>query len=133
MDPGEIEQRYRQYIAALNAGRFDDAAQFYSLRVRYEGQDFDRDQFRDLVLTLGRQVAPDTQNTIDCVLVQGDTLAARLVRTGVAIRDFMGIPPTGRPVSLREHAFYHLADDGCDEVWSVIDLAPLLQPGGSPG
>jgi predicted ester cyclase len=121
-----LEARYRDYIAALNAGRFEDATQFYAAKVWFNDQAFTRDQFRDLVLTLGRQIAPDTQITIESPIINGDDLAARIVRTGTQVKAWMGIPPTGASARLREYAFYHFKNGACERVWSVLDLGPLL-------
>jgi predicted ester cyclase len=126
MNRASLVARYRAYIADLNASRFDDAAQFYAEQVWFDDQPFARQAFRDQVLTLGHQIAPDTHIAIEGLVVSGDNLAARLVRTGTPLRALMGIPPAGVPTRLREHAFYHLTNGVCDRVWSVLDLASLL-------
>jgi len=121
-----LEQRYRAYIDALNAGRLDEAAGFYHERIMLNDQPIGRDDFRDHVLAMGRQIAPDARVEVKSVVIDGDTLAARLVRTGTAEREWMGIKPVGRPVSFGEQAFYHLRDGQVDECWSIIDVAALL-------
>lgn len=126
MTRDEIEHRYRAYIDALNEGRLDDAAEFYDDQLRFGVQPLSREQFRDFVLKPVHETAPDGTIEIRSIVIEGDELAARLVRTGTLVREWMGIKPTGRPASFGEHAFYHLRDGRCDEVWSIIDLAAIL-------
>src|SRR5215510_6373576 len=42
---------------------------------------------------------PDYQTRIDDLLAEGDQVAARITMSGTHTGNFMGIPPTGKPVS----------------------------------
>jgi predicted ester cyclase len=126
MTRAALRKRYDAYIEALNSGRLDEAAEFYHETVVINGEAMSRADFRIHVLGLARQIAPDARVELKSLVVDGDELAARLVRTGTSVIEYMGLKPTGRPVSFGEHAFYHLRDGRVDEAWSIIDLAALM-------
>ncbi len=47
---------------------------------------------------------------------------------------FMGLPPTGKPVSWRFHNIYRVADGRWVEAWSLSDsLSMMQQLGAVPG
>ena len=51
----------------------------------------------------------------------------RLTFTGTHTGPWMGIPPTGRPVTVKGMALYRLQDGKIVEQWTIGDTLGLLQ------
>jgi predicted ester cyclase len=132
LDRDEARAAYLRYFDHLNMGQLHEALEFYGDTVTLNGHMLSRDQFFEQGLALPHAIAPDTTRKLEYMGIDGDVLAVRLLKIGTAIREYMGIKPTGRPVSYREHVFYHLADGKCREVWSVIDLGAILAAANAP-
>jgi steroid delta-isomerase-like uncharacterized protein len=74
---------------------------------------------------------PDLRHTVDEMMAEGDTVAARWTVRGTHRGDFQGIAPTGRPVSLSGTTVHHLKDGKIAETWLTFDSLDLLQQLGS--
>ena len=70
---------------------------------------------------------PDLHFTIEDQLAEGDKVAARLTVSGTHTGVFMGIPPTGKHVTMTGIAISHWVGGKSDEVWINIDSLGLLQ------
>ena len=51
---------------------------------------------------------PDNHHAVEEVIAEGDTVALRCTLTGTHLREFMGIPPTGRRIEVNEIHIYRL-------------------------
>jgi len=67
------------------------------------------------------------QMTIDSLIAEGDLVAARLTWRGVHKGDFMGIPPTGKPIELTLMAFERFVDGKMAQGWGEFDMLRLFQ------
>jgi steroid delta-isomerase-like uncharacterized protein len=74
-----------------------------------------------------RSAFPDIQFTFDQILAEGDRLAIRQTVRGTHQGDFMGIPPTGKQVTLGSMTFFHLQDGKVIERWGISEIPGLLQ------
>jgi len=70
---------------------------------------------------------PDAHITVEAIVAQGDMVAVRWTRTGTQEREMMGIPATGKAVSLPGLAIHRLADGKLVESWFCYDMFGLLQ------
>jgi aspartyl-tRNA synthetase len=116
---------YRHYMAACNAHAFDRLPDFVAEDVRVNDE---RQGLTAYVAGLRKVVRafPDYHWEIRGLLVDGDSIAAHFVDTGTHLGEFMGVPATGRKVTVREFAVYRLKDDRLAEVWVVADNLTLL-------
>lgn len=64
--------------------------------------------------------------TIELLVVENNTAAARLTFTGIHVGRFLDRPPTGRQVSWAGAAFFHATDTTIDDIWVLGDLVNLL-------
>ena len=64
--------------------------------------------------------------TIESLVVQNDTAAARLTFSGIHVATFLGRPPTGKRVSWAGAAFFHATDATIDDIWVLGDLVNLF-------
>jgi predicted ester cyclase len=73
------------------------------------------------------------QMTIDSIIAEEDLVAARLTWRGVHQGEFMGIPPTGKPIELTLMAFERFDENGkMAQGWGEFDMLRLLQQIGVP-
>lgn len=74
-----------------------------------------------------KRVFPDGWHVIGDQVADGD-LVLTVIRAGGTFADaVLGIPPTGKPVSMTGMALHRLVDDKLAEHWSVLDLATLFR------
>ncbi|WP_433303810.1 ester cyclase [Actinoplanes sp. CA-030573] len=117
---GQLEEIYRDYLAALNDRRFGDLDRFVHDRLTYNGQEWTRDRYREL-LRADVQAVPDLHYEIQLLVVQPDQVACRLWFDCTPRQEFLGIDAGGRRVSFAEHVFYRFRANRIAHVWSLID------------
>jgi predicted ester cyclase len=64
---------------------------------------------------------PDTEVTMDDVLVDGDRVAGRFTYRATFQGLFMGLPPTGRPVVMHSIDIWRVVDGMAVEHWDQLD------------
>ena len=64
---------------------------------------------------------PDTEVSLDDVLVDGDRVAGRFTYTPTFQGEFMGLPPTGQPVVMHSIDIWRVADGMAVEHWDQLD------------
>jgi steroid delta-isomerase-like uncharacterized protein len=71
---------------------------------------------------------PDLRFEPEDVLQSGDKVVARVRATGTNTGDFMGMPATGRSVSIQAIDIIRFGDDGlAHEHWGVFDALAMMQ------
>ena len=73
----------------------------------------------------------DLQVAIDDMVAEEDKIVVRFTATGIHTGEFMGIPATGKRISVMEIRVYRLADGKIVEHWGLMDTASLMQQIGS--
>jgi predicted ester cyclase len=116
----QLEDIYRDYIAALNARRFDDLDRFVHDRLTYNGEEWTREKYRALLADDVRKI-PDLRYEIQLLVVGSDHVAGRLWFDCTPQQVFLGIDTGGRRVSFAEHVFYRFRENRIEDVWSLID------------
>lgn len=77
---------------------------------------------------------PDLQVTVEDLIAEGDKVVCRNVVTGTHQGEYLGLPPTGRPVTYNEIFIFRFEGGRIAETWGVVDLlAQLRQLGAVPG
>ena len=75
---------------------------------------------------------------VEGIIASGDRTVAKLTVSGTQDGEFMGMPPSGRPVEVRLIDIMRFDDAGLiAEHWGVVDMLSLLQqlgaiPQGAP-
>ncbi|MBK8026160.1 MAG: ester cyclase [Chloroflexi bacterium] len=64
---------------------------------------------------------PDLQSTIEDVTGERDLVVCRVKLSGTHQGDFMGAPPTGKPISVSAMYVFRLADKQIVERWEWVD------------
>ncbi len=69
---------------------------------------------------------PDVDYQFEEQIVEGDTLASLVRMTGTHSADFMGVPATGRKVSIEFMDLIKVRDDRFSEHWGLTDMSGLM-------
>ncbi|MDQ3912231.1 MAG: ester cyclase [Actinomycetota bacterium] len=80
-----------------------------------------------LVTSMFRQAFPDSYFTVEDMISEGDKVVTRKTFHGTHEGEFMGIPPTGRPVSIGLIDIVRIADGRVVEHWSIGDNLGMMQ------
>ena len=70
---------------------------------------------------------PDLKHTVDEMIAEGNTVAARWTVRGTHRGDFQGIAPTGKAISLSGSTVHHMSERKMSESWLTLDNLELLQ------
>ena len=70
---------------------------------------------------------PDLQLTIEDMIADGDRVVARMTVTGTQTGEFMGLPPSGKLVSVTAIGISRIADGKSVEYWEIFDALGLMQ------
>jgi steroid delta-isomerase-like uncharacterized protein len=70
---------------------------------------------------------PDFQITIDAIIAGGDLVAARLTGRGTNTGEFLGLPPTGKIVTITATGFFRIEGSKIAENWMNLDALGLMQ------
>jgi steroid delta-isomerase-like uncharacterized protein len=74
-----------------------------------------------------RTAFPDGKLTIDDLIVEGDKVVSRVIYRGTHTGDMMGIPPTGKPVTVSAILIDQFADGKIVESWRLFDQMAMMQ------
>ena len=85
-----------------------------------------RDGFRDFVSTY-LTAFPDGTITVEDQIAEGDMVATRWTGRGTNTGELMGIPPTGRQVTIEGISYSRIADGMARETLIIWDNLALLQ------
>jgi predicted ester cyclase len=84
------------------------------------------------LFTLLHTAFPDLQIDIEDLIAEGDKVMGRVRARGTHVGEFMGIAPTGKPVSFNAVDVVRVAGGKIVERWSQADNLALLQQLGVP-
>ena len=90
------------------------------------GMPNDREGVRHLT-TMMRSAFPDFKATIHDIIAEGDKVAVRMTWTGTQQGEFMGIPPTGKSVSIGVFDIVRVAGGKLVEHWGQMDNMGMMQ------
>jgi predicted ester cyclase len=115
---------YERYLARCNERRFDELAEFVSDEVSGSGP---IDGLADYIEGVKAVCTafPDYHWELQELVVEDDTIAARLIGQGTHEGTFGGIAPTGQRVRTQELVIYRIADGKIVRCWG--DLYPVVR------
>jgi steroid delta-isomerase-like uncharacterized protein len=65
--------------------------------------------------------------TIDDMIAEGDKVVLRVTATGTHAGEFMGIPSTGKSISIMEIRIYRIVSGKIVEHWGLLDQTAMMQ------
>ena len=115
---------YRRYLTCCNEHRLDELGEFVSEQVSGSGPVDGLAGYIEGVKAVCTAF-PDYRWDVQELVVEQDTIAARLVGQGTHTGPFGGIAPTGRRIRTQELVVYRIADGKIDRCWG--DLFPVVR------
>jgi steroid delta-isomerase-like uncharacterized protein len=85
-----------------------------------------KDGFREFVTTY-LTAFPDGAITVDDQVAEGDTVASRWTGRGTNTGELMGIPPTGKQITVEGISFTRITDAKVRETWITWDTFAMMQ------
>ena len=70
---------------------------------------------------------PNYSGQIEDIVAEGDLVAIRATFQGTHRNEFMGVPPTGKDVTINAMIFYRMQDGKIVDFWMNADMAGLMQ------
>lgn len=80
-----------------------------------------------VLFTMLRSAFPDLKATIEHLIAEGDEVVLHMTWTGTHKGEFMGIPPTGKRISINVIDILGIAEGKFVEHWGVMDSMALMQ------
>lgn len=132
----------RRVVEALNRHDFAALDEFFAADVLghhpygppMEGRDSLK-QFMKMV----RVAFPDLRLTVHEMIGEGDKLVSKYTATGTHKGEFMGTPPSGKPINFVGVQILHFSSGRVVDDWEIFDQFGLMQqlgllpmPGGQP-
>lgn len=79
------------------------------------------------VITTCRAAFHGLQVTIDDIMADGDKVAARFTARGMHRGEFMGLPPTGKAITMTGIEIFRIKEEKIAELWGEANLMGLMQ------
>ena len=80
-----------------------------------------------LLFTMLRSAFPDFKATIEHLIAEGDMVVLHMTWTGTQKGEFMGVPPTGKSISIDVIDIIRIAEGQFVEHWGVMDQMAMMQ------
>ncbi|MEI7433682.1 MAG: ester cyclase [Methanomicrobiales archaeon] len=79
------------------------------------------------VIITCRAAFHDLHVTIDDIMADGDKVTARFTARGIHKGEFMGLPPTGKAISMTGIEIFRVKEGKIAELWGEVNLMGLMQ------
>jgi steroid delta-isomerase-like uncharacterized protein len=79
------------------------------------------------VITACRAAFEHLNVTIEDMVAEGDKVAARFTARGIHRGAFMGLPPTGKPITMSGIEIFRIENGKIAELWGEANLIGLMQ------
>ena len=79
------------------------------------------------VVSACRAAFQDLDVTVVDMVAEKDMVAARFTARGIHKGDFMGLPPTGKPIAMTGMEIFRLENGKIAELWGEANLLGLMQ------
>ncbi|SAK65800.1 ester cyclase [Caballeronia ptereochthonis] len=119
-----LSDRYRAYIACLNAQEWASLGSFVHDALHYNGRALTLTDYREMLRKDFRDI-PDLFFDIQLLIADPPRIASRLLFDCTPKAAFMGLRVDGKRVAFSENVFYEFREGKIEQVWSVIDKAAI--------
>jgi len=121
---------FHRFREAVAAGDLDGALAAFApdaiVHVPGVSEPLSREAFSHMFEAL-LSAFPDGTSTIEDVIAEGDKVVSRLTFSGTQTGDLMGIPATGKTVTISETIIDRFADGKIVESWRLFDQMGMMQ------
>ncbi len=130
MSTEKNKQVVHRFYQAFNTGNVDALDELMAADVIDHnpgpGQAPGIEGFKQLWL-LFRGAFPNIKITVDDLIAEGDKVVARAPARGTQQAEFLGIPATGKSVTIAAIEIYQIEEGKIKQVWHLEDLLGLMQ------
>lgn len=77
-------------------------------------------------VTISRSALPDFHTTVEDIIAEGDKVVQRFTARDTHKGEFMGIPPTGKQVTMTGIAIDRIAGSKIVENWANMDMLGMM-------
>jgi steroid delta-isomerase-like uncharacterized protein len=132
-----VRELLERFVGSFNEGRFEEARDDYA----ESGVQEEIGTGRQLTVEEGianarawKSAFPDARGVIETMLIDGNRGAAEIVWTGTNTGSLNGMPPTGKPVTMRAVAVIETDGSRITRARHYLDVAGMMaQLGVAPG
>jgi predicted ester cyclase len=124
LERADLVAWYERYLASCNERRFDQLGEFVDEKVTGSGSVDGRVAYVERVKAVCTGFR-DYHWELQDVVVEDNTIAARLIGRGTHTGIFDGIAPTGRRITIQELVIYRVVDGKIIGCWG--DLNPVVR------
>jgi predicted ester cyclase len=124
LERADLVALYQRYLARCNEHRVDELGEFVSEQVSGSGPVDGLAAYIEGVKAVCTAF-PDYHWDLQGLVVERDTIAARLIGQGTHTGPFSGMAPTGRTIRTQELVIYRITDGKIDRCWG--DLYPVVR------
>ena len=122
----QVEEVIRGIYEAINTGNLALLDKFVAPGYVEHSEGFQGvEPFKQQVAAF-RAAFPDLRVTIDDLLIDGDRFASRTTVTGTHTGDLMGMPPTGKQISVEAVDIGRVEGGQAQERWGGLNMYALL-------
>ena len=122
----EVEEVLRGIYAAINTGDLAPLEKFVAPGYVEHSEGFQRVKPFQQQVAAFRSAFPDLQVSIDDVLIDGDRFASRTTVTGTHTGDLMGMPATGKRISVEAVDMGRIENGQAKERWGGLNMYSML-------
>jgi steroid delta-isomerase-like uncharacterized protein len=79
------------------------------------------------VIVTCRAAFHDLNVTVDDIMAVEDRVTARFTARGIHKGEFMGLPPTGKAITMTGIEIFRIKDGKIVELWGEVNLMGLMQ------
>jgi steroid delta-isomerase-like uncharacterized protein len=129
MSAEENKAIVRRFFELMNEGGFAGVGEVWTEDLTWHGS-FGEIRGLEAFIQMGAAffaAFPGLHISIEDVIAQGDKVAVRITWQGTHQGEFMGIPPTGKPVTVTGINLYRVANGKIVEEWWQEDILGLMQ------
>jgi steroid delta-isomerase-like uncharacterized protein len=82
---------------------------------------------KEMVFARLYRAFPDLHITVEELIAEGDKVVERDTVTGTHQGEYMGVPPTGKPVAYNEIFIMRFVNGRIAEIWGVVDVVSQMR------
>ena len=137
MSVEENKALVRRWVDLWNTGNLDAVGEFVTpdyVRHDPNGPEVRGPEAERQLVAMYLAAFPDLRFTVEHLVAEEDNVLARLTARGTHRGELLGIPPTGKQVTVAVMDLFRLAGGKIAEQWVAMDALGLLQQlGAVPG
>jgi len=122
----QVEEVLHGIYEAINTGNLALLDQFVATDYAEHSEGFEGVEPFKQQITAFRAAFPDLRVTVEDLLIDGDRFASRTTVTGTHAGDLMGMPATGRRISVEAVDIGRLENGQAKERWGGLNLYSML-------